>query len=227
MFFPDVGISVVKVLEREGCVIDFPTSQTCCGQPAYNSGYHNEAKKAARNMISAFEHSEYIVGPSGSCVAMFAEYEELFKDDKEWLLKAKSLRNRSYEFTQFLVDILGITNVGAVLDHTATYHKSCHMTRLLGVKEAPEKLLSEVNGLKYTKLPNCENCCGFGGTFSVKMSAISEQMVDEKIADIESTNSEILIGADSGCLMNIAGRVHRLGKPIKVMHIAEVLNSRR
>ncbi|MDQ0483225.1 (Fe-S)-binding protein [Guptibacillus hwajinpoensis] len=226
IFYPNVGKSVVEVLESLGCEVDFPYLQTCCGQPAFNSGYREEAKEAARNMIRAFENSPFVVGPSGSCVAMFSEYEELFHNDPEMQHKARSLKERSYEFTQFLVDVLRVNNVGASLNATATYHKSCHMTRLLGVKDAPEALLSEVEGLNYRKLPNCENCCGFGGTFSVKMVAVSKEMVDEKIKDIESTDADILIGADSGCLMNISGRMNRLQKPVKVMHIAEVLTQR-
>ncbi|TKD71355.1 (Fe-S)-binding protein [Pseudalkalibacillus hwajinpoensis] len=226
IFYPNVGKSVVEVLERLGCEVDFPYSQTCCGQPAYNSGYHGETREAARRMINTFENSSYVVGPSGSCVAMFSEYEELFHNEPEMQRKARSLKERSYEFTQFLVDVLNVTNVGASFNATATYHKSCHMTRLLGVNDAPEALLSEVDGLSYRKLPNCENCCGFGGTFSVKMEAISKEMVDEKINNIQSTGADLLIGADSGCLMNIGGRINRLQKPVKVMHIAEVLTQR-
>ncbi|MCM2676159.1 (Fe-S)-binding protein [Alkalicoccobacillus plakortidis] len=228
VFYPNVGKDVVEVLERQGCEVDFPASQTCCGQPAYNSGYHKETKEVAKSMIRSFEHSQYVVAPSGSCAAMLHEYPHLFKDDTAiWLKRAEELAAKTYEFTQFLVDVLGVEDVGATCPASATYHTSCHMTRLLGVKEAPMKLLKNVSGLNYTELPGKETCCGFGGTFSVKMKPISEQMVDEKIAHIEETNSEVLIGADCGCLMNIGGRLERLGKPVQVKHIAEILNQQK
>jgi L-lactate dehydrogenase complex protein LldE len=224
MFYPNVGKDTVELLERLGCKVDFPEAQTCCGQPAYNSGFHKEAKEAAKHMIGTFEASDYIVTPSGSCGAMFKEYAELFEHDPEWQKRAKQVADKTYELTQFLVDVLEVEDVGARFDANATYHTSCHMTRLLGVKKAPGKLLQQVEGLKMAPLPNCQDCCGFGGTFSVKMEPISEQMVDEKVKHIEGTGTDVLIGADCGCLMNIGGRIGRTGKPIKVMHIAEVLN---
>lgn len=226
MFQGNVGKATVELLERLGCEIDFPESQVCCGQPAYNSGYVKESKEAMKRMIEAFEHAEYVVSPSGSCAYMFHEYPHIFKGDPVWEPKAKKLAEKTYELTQFIVDILKVEDVGARLDGKATYHTSCHMTRLLGVKEAPMKLLSKVKGLECTELPGKEQCCGFGGTFSVKMAQISEQMVDEKVYHVEETGTEILVGADAGCLMNIGGRIGRQGKPIKVLHIAEVLNSR-
>ncbi|WP_413382234.1 (Fe-S)-binding protein [Alkalihalobacillus sp. 1P02AB] len=226
IFYTEVGKDVVEVLERLGCEIDFPKQQTCCGQPAYNSGYHKETREVAKNMIKAFEHAEYVVSPSGSCAAMLHEYPHLFKNDLDWKEKAEKLANKTFEFTQFIVDVLKVEDVGAKLPVKATYHTSCHMTRLLGVKDAPMTLLQNVDGLEFTSLPNKENCCGFGGTFSVKMVPISEQMVNEKVAHVESTKAEVLIGADCGCLMNIGGRIDRQGKPIKTMHIAQVLNSR-
>jgi L-lactate dehydrogenase complex protein LldE len=225
IFYSNVGKDTVELLEKVGCEVHFPEQQTCCGQPAFNSGYHKETKEVAKHMIRTFEESEYVVSPSGSCVAMLHEYVDLFKDDKEWKVKAEQLANKSYELTQFLVDVLKVENVNASLKANATYHKSCHMTRLLGVKDAPLKLLEHVEGLNMSPLPNSHDCCGFGGTFSVKMGPISEQMVDEKVRNIEKTGSEVLIGSDCGCLMNIGGRINRQGKQIKVMHIAEVLNS--
>lgn len=225
LMFPNVGKAMVEVLERLGCETDFPASQVCCGQPTYNSGYLEDSKKAMINMMQAFEDADYVVGPSGSCVAMFHEYPGLFKGDPKWEMKAVALKNKSYEFTQFLVRVLGVTDVGAYLEGTATYHRSCHMTRLLGERETPFELLAHVEGLKLEPLKNSDNCCGFGGTFSVKMPAISEQMVDEKCACVAGTGADILISADMGCLMNIGGRLSRTGKPVKIMHIAEVLNS--
>jgi L-lactate dehydrogenase complex protein LldE len=226
MFQSNVGKATVELLERLGCEIDFPESQVCCGQPSYNSGYVKETKEAMKRMIDTFIDAEYIVSPSGSCITMFHEYQHIFKGDPVWEPKAKKLAEKSFELTQFIVDVLKIEDVGARFEGSVTYHTSCHMTRLLGVKKAPMILLSNVKGLKFTELPGKEQCCGFGGTFAVKMAQISEQMVDEKVRHVEETGAEYLIGADAACLMNIGGRIDRIGKPIKVMHIAEVLNSR-
>jgi L-lactate dehydrogenase complex protein LldE len=226
LFYTNAGKATVELLEHLGCEIDFPEAQTCCGQPAYNSGYVKEAKEAMKHMIRTFEHADYVVTPSGSCATMLKEYPRVFQGDREWEPKAKALADKTYELTQFIVDVLKVEDVGAKFQGRATYHTSCHMTRLLGVKEAPFKLLKNVKGLELVPLPNAHQCCGFGGTFSVKMGPISEQMVDEKIEHIEEINADYLIGADCGCLMNIGGRIKRQGKPIKVMHIAEVLNSR-
>lgn len=220
----DVGEDTVELLEKLGCEIDFPKAQTCCGQPAYNSGYLKESVETMKHMIKTFEHSDYVVSPSGSCITMFKEYPKIFEDDPIWEEKAKKLASKSYELTQFIVEVLEIENVGAKLKAKATYHTSCHMTRLLGVKDAPLKLLENVEGLELIPLPHSQDCCGFGGTFSVKMADISEQMVDEKVRHIEETDAELLIGSDCGCLMNIGGRINRLGKQIEVKHIAHILN---
>ncbi|WHY87869.1 (Fe-S)-binding protein [Neobacillus novalis] len=225
MFQSNVGKSSVELLERLGCEIEFPESQVCCGQPAYNSGYVKDSKEAMKRMINTFSDAEYVVSPSGSCAYMFREYPHIFKGDPIWEPKAKQLAEKTFELTQFIVDVLKVEDVGARFEGSVTYHTSCHMTRLLGVKEAPTILLKNVKGLTFTELPGKEQCCGFGGTFSVKMAQISEQMVDEKVLHVEETEAEYLIGADAACLMNIGGRIERRGKPIKVMHIAEVLNS--
>jgi L-lactate dehydrogenase complex protein LldE len=226
MFQSNVGKATVELLEGLGCEIDFPESQICCGQPAYNSGYIKESKEAMKRMIETFEHAEYVVSPSGSCAYMFHEYPSVFKGDPVWEPKAKKLAAKTFELTQFIVDVLKVEDVGAKFEANVTFHTSCHMTRLLGVKKAPMILLNNVKGIKLTELPGKEQCCGFGGTFSVKMAQISEQMVDEKVRHVEETDATYLIGADAGCLMNIGGRIERQGKPIKVLHIAEVLNSR-
>lgn len=226
MFQSSAGKATVELLERLGCEIEFPEAQVCCGQPAYNSGYVKEAKEAMKSMIDTFIDAEYVVSPSGSCITMFREYPHVFKGDPVWEPKAKKLAAKSFELTQFIVDVLKIEDVGARFNGKVTYHTSCHMTRLLGVKKAPMILLSNVKGLEFTELPGKEQCCGFGGTFSVKMAQISEQMVDEKVMHVEETGAEYLIGADAACLMNIGGRIERQGKPIKVLHIAQVLNSR-
>lgn len=226
MFQSSVGKATVELLERLGCEIDFPESQICCGQPSYNSGYVQDTKEAMKRTIDTFIDKEYVVSPSGSCAYMLKEYQHIFAGDPVWEPKAKKLAKKTYELTQFIVDVLKVEDVGARFEANVTYHTSCHMTRLLGVVQAPMTLLKNVKGLKFTELPGKEQCCGFGGTFSVKMSQISEQMVDEKVRHVEETGAEYLIGADAGCLMNIGGRMERQGKKVKVLHIAEVLNSR-
>lgn len=224
LMFPNVGIAMVEVLERLGCEVDFPEKQICCGQPTMNSGYEKASRATLINQIEAFEGSEYVVGGAGSCVGMLREYPHLLADDPIYGPKAVELAEKTYEFSQFIYRVLGLKDVGACLDGKATYHRSCHMTRLLGEKEAPFVLLDHVEGLEMIPIPHIQNCCGFGGTFSVKMPEISEMMVTEKMNDVLSTGAEILISADMGCLMNIGGKFNRDGKPIKVMHIAEVLN---
>ena len=226
MFQTNVGKATVELLEHLGCEVELPEAQVCCGQPAYNSGYVNESKEAMKKMIAIFQHADYVVSPSGSCATMFKEYPHILKEEPVWKEKAEQLAAKTYELTQFIVDVLQVEDVGATLEAKATYHTSCHMTRLLGVKEAPIKLLENVKNLEYIPLPNAQNCCGFGGTFSVKMGDISKQMVDEKVQHIEETEADIIIGSDAGCLMNIGGRINRVGHPVKVMHIAEVLNCR-
>ena len=225
MFYQDVAKDVVEVLERLGCEVHFPKGQICCGQPAYNSGYRKDAQKAAKQMIETFENSVYIVTPSGSCAAMFKEYPELFKGDPAWQKRAQLVADKTYEFTQFIVNVLRVEDVGAIYPGRATYHTSCHMIRLLRETEAPFKLLNNVKGLELLPLENSYDCCGFGGTFAVKMAPISERMVDEKIRHVEETTANLLIAADNGCLMNIQGRIDRKGKPIEVKHIAQILNS--
>ncbi|WLV24851.1 (Fe-S)-binding protein [Aciduricibacillus chroicocephali] len=221
---PRVGRNTVEILERLGCEVDFPELQTCCGQPAYNSGYFKQSKEAMKQMMRAFEHSEYVVGPSGSCVAMLREYAHIFKDDPEWAEQAEALAKKSYELTQFLVEVLKVTDVGSTFKGKVTYHPSCHMTRLLGVKDAPRILLDHVEGLELVPLPLASDCCGFGGTFAVKSPIISEQMVQEKARHVIETEAEYLVGGDMGCLMNIGGRLRRMGERVRVIHISEILN---
>ncbi|MRG85754.1 (Fe-S)-binding protein [Salinibacillus xinjiangensis] len=220
----NVGKDTVEILERVGCEVDFPELQTCCGQPAYNSGYLQESKKAMKQMMKAFKDSEYVVGPSGSCVGMLREYPEVFKGDPEWEEEAKKLANKSYEITQFLVDVLGIVDVGSTFKGKVTYHPSCHMTRILGIKEQPIELLKNVQGVDFVELPIKEDCCGFGGTFAVKNSVISGEMVEEKSRHVTETEAEYLVGGDMGCLLNIGGKMQREGKNVKVAHITEILN---
>lgn len=224
LFQPNVGIATVELLEKLGCEIDFPPAQICCGQPAYNSGYLNEAKPAMIHLLETFQHAEYIVTPSGSCALMLKEYEHVFQDDPKWQSIAKQIASKTYELTQFIVHVLGVTKIDTSLQGTAVFHTSCHMTRLLGAKEEPKLLLSNVDNLTIQPLTGQSQCCGFGGTFSVKMGDISAEMVKEKVEHIKQANPDYLIGADCGCLMNIGGRLSREQQPIEVLHIAEVLN---
>ncbi len=225
ILYPEAGRHTVELLEKLGCTIDFPEGQTCCGQPAFNGGFQREARVAAKQLIKSFEHAEYVVTPSGSCASMIHEYKKLLKDEPEWQRKAEQLIDKTYELTQFLVNVLQVENVDAAFPAKATYHTSCHMTRLLKVEDAPFKLLNNVKGLDLKPLPHHYDCCGFGGTFAVKMTPISKEMVEAKVQHIEETGADVLIGGDCGCLMNIGGRISRKGLPIQVKHIAEILNS--
>lgn len=225
MFSPEVGKDTVELLEKVGCEVDFPVNQTCCGQPAFNSGYLEESKKGMIQMMKAFEHSEYIVGPSGSCVGMIKEYPKVFVGDSKWEKLAIETANKAYEITQFLVDVVKVTDLKSKFIGKVTYHPSCHMTRILGVKDAPKLLMEQVEGLELIELANKEDCCGFGGTFAVKNAVISREMVNEKSAHVSATEAEYLVGGDMGCLMNIGGRMSREGKDIKVVHITEILNA--
>ncbi|WP_033829604.1 (Fe-S)-binding protein [Bacillus andreraoultii] len=225
IMFPNVGKNTVEILERLGCEVDFPAAQTCCGQPAFNSGYLEEAKASMKQMIRAFKDSEYVVGPSGSCVGMIREYPHVFKGDPEWEKPAQELATKTFELTQFIVDVLGVTDVGSTFKGRVTYHPSCHMTRILGVKDAPKLLLQNVKGIEFIELPSGEDCCGFGGTFSVKKPEISAEMVKEKSRHVSETEADYLCGGDMACLMNIGGRMQREGKNVQVIHISEILNT--
>jgi L-lactate dehydrogenase complex protein LldE len=221
--YPKVGEAMARLLARYGVELHFPKVQTCCGQPSYNSGYWDETRAAAKTILKAFDDSDFVVSPSGSCTYMIHHYPELFKDEPEWLDSARRLEQKTYEFTQFMVQVLGVTDVGASFPHTVTYHPSCHGTRLLGVKEEPMQLLGSVKGLQLVPLPFAEDCCGFGGTFAVKMSDISGAMVTEKVDHIRETEAEVLVGLDMACLMNIAGNLRYREEPVRVMHLAELL----
>lgn len=227
LMFPNVGKAMVEVLERFGCDCYVPEDQACCGQPTNNSGYTKATQRTFHNEIDALLSidADYVVGPAGSCVATIRDYPNLLKDDLAYIGKARKLAAKTYEFSQFLWRILGVENAGAELDAKATYHRSCHMTRLLGEAESPYALLEHVKGLDLIPLENAHDCCGFGGTFSAKEPEISRQMVDAKVSHIVDTGAEVLVSCDMGCLMNIGGRFNKLGKPIKIMHLAEVLNS--
>jgi L-lactate dehydrogenase complex protein LldE len=224
VFRPNVGFSAVKLLEDAGCTVEVPASQTCCGQPGYNSGDYDSARELARQVIEAFEGYDYIVGPSGSCMATIRhDYPVLFENDPLWLPRAQALSEKSYELLSFLADVLGATPAAAQFEGTATYHDSCSGLRGLGIKGQPRALLGEVEGLKLKEMEDSEVCCGFGGTFCVKYPEISEKMVDDKVRNILASGADTVLGGDLGCLMNIAGRLKRINAPVKVFHTAEVL----
>lgn len=223
----NVAKQSVLLLEQLGCNITFLEKQGCCGQPALNSGYVNDAIAGIKNMITTFEVNDYpIVAPAGSCVYAIKNYATYLKDEPEWAERAKKVSARFHDLTDFIVNHLGVTKVGAKLPGKAVYHPSCSLFRKLGVVNEPLALLNEVEGLELLPIHNQTTCCGFGGTFSVKMAAISGEMVKEKVHNISDVQPDYLIGADVSCLINIGGRLHREGSPIKVLHIAEVLMSR-
>ena len=221
---PSVGFAAVKLLEQAGCTVEVPQAQTCCGQPAYNSGDTADTRAIARTVIEAFEGFDYVVAPSGSCAGMIHEhYPRLFADEPELYAKAQHLAKRTHELISFLVDIRGMKAVEARYDGVVTYHDSCSGLRELGVKAQPRQLLASVEGLVLKELPGAETCCGFGGTFCIKYPEISTRMVDDKSSDIVRTGADTLLAGDLGCLMNMAGRLSRRGDPVKVRHVAEVL----
>ncbi|MDG3087749.1 (Fe-S)-binding protein [Vibrio hannami] len=222
----EVAKKTVLLLEQLNCEVIFPERQGCCGQPSLNSGYSDGSKAAMKSIISSFEVNDYpIVSPAGSCAATIKRYPEYLADEPEWAARAQKIADRLYELTQFIVGTLGITDLGAKLCGRAVYHPSCSLIRKLGVREEPLALLDKVEGLEMLPIANQETCCGFGGTFSVKMSEISGEMVKEKVQHISAVKPDYLIGADISCLINIGGRISREGKPIKVMHIVDVLLS--
>lgn len=224
LFSPRVGFAAVKLLEDAGCTVEVPSTQSCCGQPAYNSGDFESTRAIARGVIDTFEAVDYVVAPSGSCIATLKnDYPKLFADVPQWSVRANALAARSFELMSFLIDVLGYSNISAQYEGLVTYHDSCSGLRSLGVKRQPRALLAGVRGLQLTEMRDAEVCCGFGGTFCVKYPAISQRMVDDKIVSIEAAQADTLVGGDLGCLMNIAGRMNRLGKAIRVFHTAEVL----
>ena len=220
---PSVGFSAVKLLEDAGCRVVVP-EQTCCGQPAYNSGDRADTKAIARRTIDAFAGCDYIVAPSGSCAGMLSKhYPELFADEPDMAIKAQAFADKCHELVSFLVDVLGVVSVDAHYDGTVTYHDSCSGLRELGVREQPRLLLGTVDGLRLQELPDADICCGFGGTFAVKYGELSDAIVGKKAANIVSTGADTLLAGDLGCLMNMVGKLQRQGRNVKARHVAEVL----
>lgn len=220
---PSVGFAAVKLLEDAGCTVEVP-AQTCCGQPAYNSGDRGTTRDLAERIIETFRPYDYVVAPSGSCAGMIrAHYAELFEDDPNWRPKADALAAKTYELTSFLVDVLGVTGVDAMYDGAVTYHDSCSGLRELGVQAQPRRLLGSIAGLTLVEMDESEVCCGFGGTFAVKFGDISGAIVARKARNVVESGAPAILAGDLGCLMNIAGKLSRDGAPVAVRHVAEVL----
>ncbi len=222
-----IGTSTVEVLRRAGCDIEFDERQTCCGQPAFNTGYRDEAKRVAARFIELFEESdaEFIVSPSGSCTAMVHHYEALFAEDERWRKRARAIADRTFELSSFLVRVLGIDDVGASFRGRVTWHDACHGLRELGVSDEPRRLIKNVRDAEFVELENADACCGFGGAFSVKYPEISIAILDQKIESIEASNVNAVVSGDASCLMQIGGRLSRIGSKVRVMHLAELLAS--
>jgi L-lactate dehydrogenase complex protein LldE len=224
LYRPTVGFAAIKLLEDAGCRVEVPEAQTCCGQPAYNTGDRATARDLARNVIDTFLSYDYVVAPSGSCGGMIAHhYAGLFDDDPQYRGKAEALAAKTHELVSFLTDVMGVQGVTARYDGVVTYHDSCSGLRELGIKAQPRKLLGSVDGVVLQELPDAEVCCGFGGTFCVKYPDISVRMVGDKAKRVRETGADTLLAGDMGCLLNMAGKLKRDGAPVKVRHVAEVL----
>jgi L-lactate dehydrogenase complex protein LldE len=233
-FYPETAQGIASILGRLGVRVEVPGAQTCCGQPQFNAGLRADARKVAQHMIETFERlprslkaSEacHVVSPSGSCVHMIRNnFPELFAEDPRWLARADALAKRTFEFTEYLVDVLGVTDLGARWEGTLAYHPSCHLSRGLGIDRQPRTLLAAVRGAQLVELPEAQDCCGFGGIFSVAHPELSAELLKRKIGNLEKCGAPALVVADTGCLMHIAGGLHRQKKPGKVVHIVEVLN---
>ncbi len=222
---PEVGMAAARVLERQGCQVDFPEAQACCGQPAFNAGFWPDARGPALALMDAFESSPYVVSPSGSCAGMIRHYlPKLFESDPALKARAERLASVTYEFSEFLVKVLGKPDIGGRFAGKATFHPSCHASRLLGVKDEPLALLSKVQGLELLPLTRAEDCCGFGGAFCVKLDELSAAMAGEKADHVAESGAELLVSTDLGCLMNISGLMSRQGRPVRALHLAQLLD---
>lgn len=223
-----IGASTVAVLRRAGCEVEFDDRQTCCGQPAFNTGYRAEARQVAQRFIRIFEESkaEAIVSPSGSCTAMVHHFAELFTGDAQWTQRAQSIATRTHELSGFLVRVLKREDVGASWTGKLTWHDACHGLRDLNLRSEPRKLIRNVRGVEFVELENSDACCGFGGTFSIKYPEISVAILDQKIEAIERSGVQAVVSGDASCLMQIGGRLSRKGSNVRVMHLAELLASR-
>ena len=227
MFFPEVGVAMVKLLRRLGVTVDFPPGQTCCGMPLFNSGYHHDAALVAARTVKLFAQAEHVVVPSGSCAWMVkTEYPGLLKDDPALRTQAEALARKTHELSQFLVEVLGVTTVASPFQGRVTYHDSCHLLRELHVEEEPRRLLRAVRGIELLEMQDYKLCCGFGGTFSVKFPEVSVAMGLDKMQAAQQAGAEYLVANDAGCLMHLAGLIHRQRSPLKTLHLAELLAHR-
>ena len=223
-FRPSIGFASAKLLEDAGCRVSVPPTQTCCGQPGLNSGDADSARALAKQVIEAFEGFDYVVGPSGSCMATIRhDYADLFEGMADWQARAQALAAKSYELLSFLTDVMGVTAVNADFHGKVTYHDSCSGLRSMGVKGQPRQLLASVRGLELSEMRDTDVCCGFGGTFCIKYPEISEKLADDKLANVAATGADTLLGGDLGCLLHLAGRLRRKGSPVRVYHTAEIL----
>ena len=225
--FPNAPMAAAEVLERLGYTVEVPEGQTCCGQPAFNSGYRDEARAVARHFLKVFGSADFIVSPSGSCTSMVAHhYSDLFRKEPDVLEKLESLQSRTYEFTAFLTNVARVDDVGACFQHAVTLHDSCHALRELHISAGPRRLLSKVKGLELREMSPAEECCGFGGTFAVKFGELSTAMARTKVDAILRTGAQVVTGVDSSCLMQIHGALAHAGSSVRAVHIAEILASR-
>lgn len=223
--YPQVGFNMVKVLEKAGCTVRYNANQTCCGQPAFNAGFWGEAKEVCSKFINDFSGSDYVVAPSASCIGFVRNYYQKLFDNSSVHNDVKSLADRTFELSEFLIKVLNIDDLGASFEGKATYHDSCAGLRECGIKQEPRQLLSKVKGLELVEMNDVETCCGFGGTFAVKFEPISVAMADQKINHAVDTGAEYLISTDMSCLMHIDGCAKHNGKYLKVLHLADVLAS--
>ncbi len=223
--YPQTAFNMMKVLEKTGCEVDYNTNQTCCGQPAFNAGFWDEARTVCNKFLKDFDNADYIVAPSASCVGFIRNYYEKIFENSAQYNQVKDISKRIYEFSEFLIDVLKVENVGAVLNVKATYHDSCAALRECKIKEGPRKLLSNVAGLELVEINDVETCCGFGGTFAVKFDGISIGMADQKVTHALATKAEYIISTDLSCLMHLDGYIKGKNFPLKTMHLADVLAS--
>lgn len=224
LFRPTVGFAAAKLLEQAGCDVAIPRSQTCCGQPAFNSGDQSDARAIARKVVAAFEAFDYVVAPSGSCAGMLkVHYPELLADDSAWLSRAKVFAGKVHELVSFLCDVRGMTSVEATFAGSVTYHDSCSGLRELDIAAQPRQLLQSVGGLTLKEMKDPDVCCGFGGTFCVKYPDISNAIVEKKTANVVASGADTMLAGDLGCLMNIAGKLKRQNAKVATRHVAEVL----
>ncbi|PUZ23134.1 Fe-S oxidoreductase [Chitinophaga parva] len=223
--FPETAFNMVKVLEKLGCTVSYNTDQTCCGQPAFNAGYWDECRTVATKFVKDFTPYDYIVAPSGSCTGFVRNYYGKLFDNSAAHNEVKQLKRNLYEFTEFLTEVLNVTDLGATLNGVGTYHDACGALRECGIKEGPRKLLEKVKGLELREMTDCETCCGFGGTFAVKFEPISIGMGEQKVHNAVNSGADYLISTDLSCLMHLDGYIRKHGTNIKIMHIADVLAS--